>query len=274
MDGWLKLHRQIITSSKFADPDILRLWILCLAKASHKPNTVIIEKKVIHLQPGQFVTGRYSLHQEYNSMLAPRNHVKDTTLWSWLKRLEQWGDLDIKSTNKFSVISVVKWHEYQDTLTTEPQQNDNRMTTEPQQTDTNKNVKNAKEGKEVKHIDVFSAYTTNPDLLESLKDFKDFRKQIKKPLTEKAAKLLINNLDKLSNDENEKVEILNQSIVNGWQSVYPLKNNNVTTIGGARHAEHGGRFKGQPIGGNHSAGTGTEQRESKVYPSRWGNSVV
>jgi hypothetical protein len=150
MDGWIKLHRQIMKSSKFADPDILRLWILCLTKAAHKCTTVLIEKQEIHLLPGQFVTGRYSLHTDYNEALAPRKKIKETTLWSWLKRLEEWGDLDINPTNKYSVISITKWAEYQETLTTEPQQIDNKLTAERQQTDTNKNVKKEKNDKKVK----------------------------------------------------------------------------------------------------------------------------
>lgn len=51
------------------------------------------------------------------------------------------------------------------------------------------------------------------------------RKTIKKPMTTKALELLIKNLDKLTNLEAEKIEILNQSIEHGWQTVYPLKNN-------------------------------------------------
>lgn len=149
MSGWIKLHRQIVTSSKFADPDILRLWILCLTKAAHKETVAVIDRQEIPLLPGQFVTGRFSLHEDYNSVLAPRKKIKDTTLWNWLQRLEKWGDLDIKSTNKYSVVTVLKWTEYQGTLTTEPQQIDNRLTTEPQQFDTNKKLKKKEE---LKHI--------------------------------------------------------------------------------------------------------------------------
>ncbi|QYK61822.1 hypothetical protein [Paenibacillus sp. S25] len=142
MDGWIKLHRKITESAIFSDPDLLRLWIYCLAKAAYKEKTVMIEKQEINLQPGQFVTGRFALHDEYNRGVAPRKKIKETTLWSWLKRLETFGNLDIKSFNKYSVVSIVKWSEYQETLTTEPQQTDNRLTTEPQQTDTNKKLKN------------------------------------------------------------------------------------------------------------------------------------
>lgn len=54
--------------------------------------------------------------------------------------------------------------------------------------------------------------------------FVDFRKKTKRPMTEHAVDLLLSNLDKLSQSTEEKVEILNQSIVNGWTGVYPLKN--------------------------------------------------
>lgn len=142
MDGWIKLHRKITESAIFSDPDLLRLWIYCLSRAAYKETTWVVEKQEVLLQPGQFVTGRFALQQDYNAGVAPRKKIKDTTLWSWLKRLESFGNLDIKSYNKYSVVTVVNWSEYQDTLTTEPQQNDNKLTTEPQQTDTKKNVKN------------------------------------------------------------------------------------------------------------------------------------
>lgn len=153
MDGWIKLHRKITESAIFSDPDLLRLWIFCLAKAAYKEKTVMIEKQEINLQPGQFVTGRFALHDEYNRGVAPRKKIKETTLWSWLKRLETFGNLDIKSFNKYSVVSIVKWSEYQETLTTELQQTDNRLTTEPQQTDTNKNLKNLEKGEEETYKD-------------------------------------------------------------------------------------------------------------------------
>lgn len=50
------------------------------------------------------------------------------------------------------------------------------------------------------------------------------RKTIKKPMTTKALELLLRNLERLTNLEEEKIAILNQSIEHGWQTVYPLKN--------------------------------------------------
>lgn len=59
--------------------------------------------------------------------------------------------------------------------------------------------------------------------IKALKDFKTMRKKIRKPMTERAEELLLNKLNKLSNSEEEQTAILNQSIMNSWQGIFPLK---------------------------------------------------
>ena len=51
------------------------------------------------------------------------------------------------------------------------------------------------------------------------------RKAIKKPLTTYGLELAIKKLKNLSGDINEQVEIVNQSVMNSWQGLFPLKNN-------------------------------------------------
>lgn len=68
----------------------------------------------------------------------------------------------------------------------------------------------------------------NDDLKQTFKDFIEMRKSIKKPMTDKAIKLMFNKLNRLTIDEEEQIEILNQSILNSWQDVYALKCNNKT----------------------------------------------
>lgn len=57
----------------------------------------------------------------------------------------------------------------------------------------------------------------------ALDEFVEMRKKIKKPLTLQAFKRLSAKLDKLANNDEEKVAILNQSVDHCWQDVYPLK---------------------------------------------------
>jgi hypothetical protein len=57
----------------------------------------------------------------------------------------------------------------------------------------------------------------NPDVWKA---FVEHRKNLKKPLTEYAKKLILSKLDKIGQDKNA---VLNQAIVKGWQDVFPLK---------------------------------------------------
>lgn len=67
-------------------------------------------------------------------------------------------------------------------------------------------------------------YADNPIMDDTFKAYLDMRKQIKKPASERAIKLVMNKLERLSEgDDNKIIDILNQSILNSWQDVYPLK---------------------------------------------------
>ena len=58
----------------------------------------------------------------------------------------------------------------------------------------------------------------------ALDEFAKHRKAMKKPLTDKARELTLNELEKLApGDDDMKIAILNQSIQRGWQGVFELK---------------------------------------------------
>ena len=143
MAGWIKVHRRLKESAVFGDPDLLKLWLLCLLKATHKPREVVIEKQVVRLEPGQFVTGRFELEKEYNDGVPNRKKISASTLQRWLRKLETWQMLNIKTYSKFSIVTVSNWTEYQQ----DEQQVDNKWTTDEQQVDTDKNDKNGKNDK-------------------------------------------------------------------------------------------------------------------------------
>jgi hypothetical protein len=75
-------------------------------------------------------------------------------------------------------------------------------------------------------------YADDPELNSALLAFVEFRKSIKKPMTDHAVKLLLTKLHGMSNYIPEQIEILNQSIVNGWQGIFPLKDNQPIRQGG------------------------------------------
>ena len=86
------------------------------------------------------------------------------------------------------------------------------------QTDSSLSLANAREAKKQEAFEIPSFI--NPEIW---KDFEAMRKQIKRPMSERAKKLIVARLQKLGEDKAN--EILDQSIVNCWQDVYPLKTN-------------------------------------------------
>lgn len=65
--------------------------------------------------------------------------------------------------------------------------------------------------------------------------FVDMRKKIKAPLTDHAAKLAIAELEKLMNDGHRPRAVLEQSTMNSWRGLFPIKTN-VTRINGERES--------------------------------------
>lgn len=66
-------------------------------------------------------------------------------------------------------------------------------------------------------------YILHDEVKEALIDFIEMRKAKKRPLTERALKMVINKLRELSTDSKIQVDIINQSILHNWDTVYALK---------------------------------------------------
>ena len=72
-------------------------------------------------------------------------------------------------------------------------------------------------------------YSQNENLRYELKEHLKIRKLKKAPLTNHAIELSFKRLNSLSNSDNEKIEIVQESIINGWTGFFPLKQNNEKT---------------------------------------------
>lgn len=63
---------------------------------------------------------------------------------------------------------------------------------------------------------------SNEELKETIYDFIKMRRTIKSPLTTEALQQLIKRLNRLANNIDEQIEMLNKAILNNWKTVYPL----------------------------------------------------
>lgn len=128
--SYIKLFRKLLNSPIFENEKALKIWIWCLLKATHKERLQLVGQQEVTLQKGQFVFGRKRASEELK--------MSESTIYKYIKLLEKLQMISIKSNNKFSVVTVEKWEEYQ----VEELKDNNKVTTKEQQKNTNKNVKN------------------------------------------------------------------------------------------------------------------------------------
>lgn len=128
--GYVKLWRKSLDNGWLQNHELWAFWSYCLLKASHKKFVVKIGFQEITLLPGQFVFGR-------------KQAAKDLKMSEWQIRacldfLKKHENLTIKTTNKFSIITIINWVTYQGDDIDEPPAN---PPTNRQQTATYKNKK-------------------------------------------------------------------------------------------------------------------------------------
>ncbi|MCP3028789.1 DnaD domain-containing protein [Halobacillus sp. A5] len=157
MQGWLKLHRKILHSEIFDNEKMLKIFIYCLTKASHKNTESRVGRQKVQLEPGQFIFGRKKAASELN--------MNESTVRDYLKMLKEDDVITIHSTNKYSVITVENWaiyqsndEDYANKTTTDNQQKNNTSSSDRQQKDT---YKNGRELKEVKNVKEFITTTAS-----------------------------------------------------------------------------------------------------------------
>ena len=97
-----------------------------------------------------------------------------------------------------------------------------------EQQQSNNNLTTLSKKKENNNI-LIDSYTQNDDLKTTINDFISMRNKIKKPVTQRALKGILNKLNSFTNNDFEKILILENSIENCWLSVYELKNKKAST---------------------------------------------
>ena len=82
---------------------------------------------------------------------------------------------------------------------------------------------NKKEKKETEFDSVINENFIDEELKQTIYEFIKMRKAIKKPLTTRGLELMINKLKKMTSNTDEQIQILNNSIMNNWLGIFPLK---------------------------------------------------
>jgi hypothetical protein len=103
--GYVRLWRKSLDAGWIKNHKLWAFWSYCLMKATHKEYDAIVGLQVVHLIPGQFIFGRRKASEETG--------LTEREIRTIIAFLINCGNLTIKTTNKYSIITIVNWHIYQ-----------------------------------------------------------------------------------------------------------------------------------------------------------------
>ena len=100
-NGWIKLHRSITKWEWWSDHNTARLFMYLLLMATHED--IKFQGKVI--KRGQLVTSR--------AKLSLATGISERSIRTSLENLKTTNEITIKSTNRFTIITICKYEDYQ-----------------------------------------------------------------------------------------------------------------------------------------------------------------
>lgn len=137
-DGWVKLHRSLLDWEWYTDLPCFRLFTHLLLTANYEPSR--FQGEVV--PAGGKVTGLHALSSQTGLSISQ--------LRTALDKLGRTGEIAIKTTNKFSVITIINWVEYQ---------TDDKRIANQSQTDS-KPIATSKEGKNKRNKEYTPSFET------------------------------------------------------------------------------------------------------------------
>lgn len=125
MNGYIKLFRQFQNWGWYDDGNTMRVFLDILLNVNFKPS----EYHGFNLEAGQGIFGRKAM--------AKRLKLSEQSVRTAIEHLKSTNEITIKSTNKFSIITVVNWELYQcceDISNQQDKQENNQQSTNKQPT--------------------------------------------------------------------------------------------------------------------------------------------
>jgi DNA-binding transcriptional regulator YhcF (GntR family) len=135
-NGYIKLYRSLTEKGYYRDSEYVHLWVHLLMKAGYRDKEYLFNKGIQVLKPGQFITGR--------NALAKETGIASSKVQRILKCFENEHQIEQQATNKFRIISICNWGEYQDSEQQIKQQVNSKRTASEQQVNTNNKDKKEK----------------------------------------------------------------------------------------------------------------------------------
>ena len=180
--GYVKLWRSTKDSQVFQDPNLLKVWVWCLMRATYKTRWTSIQTGrgtvEVKLDPGQFIFGRKTAAKDLKMKLSSvRNRIK---------KLKNMQNVDIQVDTHYSIVTVCNWETYQADKNGSGQQSgqpeDRQRTGKGQAKDTNKKGKKDKNKDYTCDFEKF--WAVYPKKINKKKAFEAWQKIDELPLME------------------------------------------------------------------------------------------
>lgn len=222
-EGWFKIHRCLFKKAIWLNstPEQKVILITLLGMANHEGREWEWNGKQFKTEAGQFVTSVNSIIDKAGIGIS-RQNVRTA-----LTKFKKYDFLTYESTKTGMLVSIVNWGLYQGEKNSGNQAINPKATNKSpsynQPLTTNKKDKNNKNVENEKKFIYISEFTENKLLIQTILDFMKMRAEINKPMTDRALQLMLTKLKSLSNNEEIQIKILENSIENCWQGVFPLR---------------------------------------------------
>lgn len=142
MNGYIKLHRQLLDSLQFSNPNYLKIWIWILLKAGHKKRVASIKVSNgftdVILERGQFLFGRNKAEEELG--------LDASLIYRTMKKFESDNAISLKSNNQYSIVTVCKYDDYNQQEEESEQRMNSGRTADEQRMNTYKKDKKVNKG--------------------------------------------------------------------------------------------------------------------------------
>ena len=217
---WIKIRTDIFEDEKIRliqslpkGDTLIVIWIklLCLAGKLNEDGKIVLSSEV-------------QLNFKSLSTVLQR---KENVVRNAIEVFKNYGLVEVED----GIVSIVNWNKHQSLQGFEKKKEYMReymkeYRSKKSKTNSKTNVSHIEEDKE-KERDKDKEYKYYPHdelLNKAFSDYVAHRKKIKKPLSDRAIELAIEKLSELSQGDNDlAIKIINQSILEGWQGLFPLK---------------------------------------------------
>lgn len=177
--GWVSFERTLLDSPIIKNSILSQIYLWCKLKANHKANWVSLRigkgTKQVRCEKGQFITGRHKASDELG--LPPSTYNNN------IKKLKDFGYIEIGSNNHYSIITVIKYDCCADIVKPFGQhkenEKNNERTSKEQPKNTNNNIKNYKNDNSLNNKEKYNKFLSDPIFTKSDKNlFEEYKELV------------------------------------------------------------------------------------------------